>query len=61
MKTVMVIGAAGMIGVYLTDELIEKGYKVIAVCHKEKDTNAYKNRGIESFTLDISNKHTFVT
>lgn len=59
MKTVMVIGAAGMIGVYLTDELLEKGYKVIPVCHKEKDTRAYKNRGLDSFTLDISNKEQF--
>lgn len=59
MKTVMVIGAAGMIGVYLTDELIEKGYNVIAVCHKEKDTRAFTNRGIESYTLDISDKTGF--
>ncbi len=61
MKTVMIIGAAGMIGVYLTDDLIENGYKVIAVCHKESDVNAYKKRGIESYLLDISNKENFKT
>jgi len=61
MKNVMVIGAAGMIGVYLTDELIEKGYKVIAVCHKDCDTKAFKKRGIESYTLDVSNKNDFET
>ncbi len=59
MKTVMVIGASGMIGVYLTDELLEKGYNVIAVCHKENDTLAYKKRGLESYTIDISNKADF--
>lgn len=59
MKTVMVIGAAGMIGVYLTDELIEKGMKVIAVCHKASDTEAFKNRGVEAYTVDISNKVDF--
>lgn len=59
MKTVMVIGAAGMIGVYLTDELIEKGYKVVAVCHKKRDTEAFKKRGTESYTLDISDKDDF--
>lgn len=59
MKTVMIIGAAGMIGVYLTDELIEKGYNVIAVCHKEKDALAFKKRNIESYAIDISNKESF--
>lgn len=59
MNTVMIIGAAGMIGVYLTDELLEKGIKVIAVCHKQKDTEAFARRGIESYTLDISNKCNF--
>lgn len=56
MKKVMVIGAAGMIGVYLTDELLEHGYEVVAVCHKERDAKAYSKRGIESYKLEMSCK-----
>lgn len=59
MKKVMIIGAAGMIGVYLTDELLEKGYEVVAVCHKEKDAQAYSKRGIESYKLEMSSKEDF--
>ena len=39
MKKIMVTGAAGMIGVYLKCELLEKGYEVVAVCHNQKEFN----------------------
>lgn len=59
MKNVMIFGAAGMIGVYLTDDLIEKQYNVIAVCHKESDAQSYKRKGIESYVVDISDSSDF--
>ena len=59
MKRVLIIGATGSIGLYLTDYLNKKGYKLICTGHKKRSTQYYKVKGIEYVTVDISKKHDF--
>ena len=61
MKKVLIIGATGSTGLYLTEHLNEKGYKVIATGYKKRDVESYKLKGIEYIAFDVSNKEGFST
>lgn len=59
MKKVLIIGATGSIGVYLTKHLVENGSKVIATGYKQRNLEFYKERNIEYIAIDISKKEDF--
>jgi len=59
MKKVLIIGATGSIGLSLTSQLNESGYKIIATGYKQRDLEFYNNKGIEYFSIDISKKDDF--
>lgn len=61
MKTIIIFGATGKIGIYLTEYLYshlnKKEYKIIAVGKRE--TNYFNKYGIDYFSVDISKKYDF--
>lgn len=60
-KKIIIFGATGNIGVYLTDYLLEKfdsnEYEIIAVGRRK--TNFFDKRGVRYFSMDISDKAAF--
>ena len=59
MAKILIIGATGSIGLYLTKHLADAGNKVIATGYNQHDSEFYKEREIEYITLDISKKEDF--
>lgn len=59
MKNIIIIGATGSTGIYLTDNLSHKDYKIFATGFKERNLEYYKSRNIDYSTLDISDKNEF--
>ena len=59
MDKILIIGATGSIGLYLTDHLNEMGYKVIATGYNNRNLESYKKKGIEYIAIDISRKDDF--
>ncbi len=59
MNTIVVLGATGTLGTYFVDYLIDKGYKVFASGRRNVNTKYYKSKGIESASVDITNKQDF--
>lgn len=55
----LIIGATGSTGLYLTDYLNRHDYNVIATGLKFRDSDFYKSKGMEYFSLDISKKEEF--
>lgn len=60
MKRVLILGATGSTGLYLTNHLNEKGYKVIATGYKKRSLGFYNERSIEYIVIDISKKEDFM-
>ena len=58
-KTVVLFGATGGVGAYLTLYLLEKKYNVIAVGKRKSDNGFFKNLGIKYYSVDIRNKNEF--
>ncbi len=58
-KKILVFGAAGFIGTYLIDKLLEKGYAVIASDISQIGESYYKSLGIEYFNVDITKESDF--
>jgi UDP-glucose 4-epimerase len=58
-KKVLIIGATGSTGLYLTKHLNEKGYNVIATGYKQRNLEFYKEKSIEYIAVDISLKEDF--
>jgi len=56
---IVVIGASGFIGTYLTDELIAQGREVFATGRRHLNRDYYESRGIPCAKLDISRKEDF--
>lgn len=56
---VIVIGASGFIGTYLVNELIEKGYEVIATGRNQKATKFFECKNVKYVNLDITHKEDF--
>ena len=59
MKKILIIGATGSTGLYLTKHLSENGHKVVATGFKERNLDFYKDRDIEYITIDISKEEDF--
>lgn len=59
MKNILIIGATGSTGLYLTENLSHKNYKIFATGFKERKDEYYKTRNIDYSTLDISDKDAF--
>jgi len=56
-KKILVVGAAGFIGTYLIDELLNKHFDVLAVDISEIGKDYYKKQRIPFETIDITHKH----
>jgi len=59
MKKILIIGATGSTGLYLTKHLTENGENIIATGFKQRDLEFYKERNIEYIAIDISKKEDF--
>lgn len=59
MKTVLIFGATGTVGVYCALDLKTKGYHVIAVGNRSSDNGFFKDYGIEYYSVDISDYNNF--
>jgi UDP-glucose 4-epimerase len=53
---ILIIGATGSTGLYLTDYLSNKNYNIVATGFKERNSDYFKNKGINYLQLDISKK-----
>lgn len=58
-KKILVVGATGSTGLYLTSNLNSKGYKIIATGFKKRNLESYKKKGIEYIAFDVSRKEEF--
>ena len=59
MKTILVLGATGTLGAYITLHFKDKGYKVIAVGHRKNDNGFFSDHGIDYYSVDISKRQDF--
>jgi UDP-glucose 4-epimerase len=58
-KPVLVFGAAGFIGTYLIDELIKRGYQVVASDINDIGEKYYKKNNVPFIPVDITCKDDF--
>ncbi|MBQ0126599.1 MAG: NAD-dependent epimerase/dehydratase family protein [Bacteroidales bacterium] len=56
---IIVIGASGFIGTYLTDSLLRKGYDVLATGRSPRAARFFESRGIPFLHLDITRREDF--
>jgi UDP-glucose 4-epimerase len=56
---IVVLGATGTLGTYFTDYLSEKGYKIFASGRRNVNTEYYQSKGIESASVDLTQKEDF--
>ena len=61
MKKILIIGATGSTGLYLTEHLSQNSnkYKIYATGFKERNNEYYRKRNIDYFSIDISDKTDF--
>ena len=60
MKTIVIFGATGGIGVYTALHLKGTGvYNIIAVGHRKSDNSFYSQYGIEYYSVDVSDYSSF--
>lgn len=59
MKTVIIFGATGTVGVYATLHFKEAGYAVIAVGHRNTDNGFFIDYGIDYYSVDITKPEDF--
>lgn len=59
MKTVIVFGATGNLGAYVSVHLKSVGYDVIAVGHRKDDNGFFASKGIKYFSVDITKPEEF--
>ena len=57
---IIVFGATGNLGAYITKDLLDNGYQVIAVGHRESDNGFWEQRGVPYYSVDICNKKDFL-
>lgn len=56
MKTVLITGATGSVGVYTSLALKEAGYQVIALGHRKSDNGFFAENGMKYYSVDIKDK-----
>lgn len=59
MKTIVLFGATGSVGVYTAVYLRSLGYGIIAVGHRKSDNGFFADYGIPYISMDISSKENF--
>ena len=59
MKSILIIGATGSIGVYASVLLKEQGYKVYAVGRRKSDNGFFETYGIPYYSVEISKAEQF--
>lgn len=59
MKKILIIGATGSTGLYLTNHLNETGCKIIATGYNKRNLDPYNEKGIEYISMDISRKEDY--
>lgn len=59
MKTIMVFGATGLLGAYISLHFHGKGWKVIAVGRRKSDNGFFAGYGIPYYSVDIIMKDEF--
>lgn len=52
---VLIVGATGLIGLYLVDDLLKAGHEVIATGRNFKNKEYFTKRGVSFLQLDITN------
>jgi len=58
-KNILVFGAAGFVGTYLIDELLERNCAVFATDMHEDSLKYYKDKGVDYTRVDITKKNDF--
>lgn len=56
MKTILITGATGSVGVYTSLALKEAGYQVIALGHRKSDNGFFAENGMKYYSVDIKDK-----
>jgi len=59
MKTIIIFGATGSVGVYTTLHLKSIGYNVIAIGHRKNDNGFFADYDIPYYSVNIENKEDF--
>lgn len=59
MKKIVVFGANGNLGAYISVHMKEQGYDVIAVGHRKNDNNFFADRGMSYYSVDIKDPKAF--
>lgn len=58
-KKIIIFGGTGGVGAYTSIRLIEQGYEVIVVGHRQHDNNFFESKGATYISVDISSKNDF--
>lgn len=58
MKTVLITGATGSVGVYTSLALKEAGYDVIALGHRKSDNGFFSHNGMKYYSVDVRERST---
>ena len=56
---ILVTGAFGFIGVYLIDELLRQGHRVLATGHRESSADYFASRAVPYLHLDVAKEADF--
>lgn len=59
MKTILIFGATGNLGAYISLHFHSKGWKVIAVSRRNNDNGFFKDYGIPYYSVDITKTSDF--
>ncbi len=59
MKTIVVFGATGNLGAYISVKLKEDGYNVIAVGGRKSDNGFFQSKGMTYYSVDIKKPEEF--
>ena len=59
MKTILIFGATGTLGAYISLHFYKLGYKVIAVGHRKNDNGFFADYDIPYYSVDITKEEDF--
>ncbi len=59
MKTIVVFGATGNLGAYISVKLKNDGYDVIAIGARKDDNGFFASKGMRYYSVDIKRKEEF--